>query len=292
MKKSIIYLLTFIIIPIFFYCSNSDENKSLLWKIETENNTVYLLGSWHLFKEEMYPLDKDIETAYDNSDIIVFEADIEPSSAMKLQAEMLDKGMFKGDSTLEMALGKNLYDKLISECQKINLPQIAINKMRPGIALLTFSSSYFLHKGFKPQLGLEYYFNEKGKTDGKTFDFLETLSFQLDLFIKLGNENLDELFKSSFDEIEQNDKYIDSMLTFWKIGDVENFGRIIDKEMDKYPTLKKETLTKRNENWVVKIEEYLRTGKNYFIVVGAGHLVGEDSVIELLKTNGYILEQI
>jgi uncharacterized protein YbaP (TraB family) len=40
-----------------------------------------------------------------------------------------------------------------------------------------------------------------------------------------------------------------------------------------------------------KIEGYLRTGKPYFVVVGAAHLVGKDGIPERLREKGYAVEQ-
>ena len=62
--------------------------------------------------------------------------------------------------------------------------------------------------------------------------------------------------------------------------------------MRKYPVIYKKFLTDRNERWVPKIEEQLRSGKDVFVVVGAGHLVGTNGVVELLKKKGYTVPQL
>jgi len=43
---------------------------------------------------------------------------------------------------------------------------------------------------------------------------------------------------------------------------------------------------------VSKIEDLLRTKETYFVIVGAGHLVGNRGIIEILKGKGYFVEQL
>ncbi|MEW6419537.1 MAG: TraB/GumN family protein [Nitrospirota bacterium] len=47
----------------------------------------------------------------------------------------------------------------------------------------------------------------------------------------------------------------------------------------------------RNRNMVSKIEDFLKTKETYFIVAGAGHLVGNKGIIEMLRNKGYNVEQ-
>jgi uncharacterized protein YbaP (TraB family) len=48
----------------------------------------------------------------------------------------------------------------------------------------------------------------------------------------------------------------------------------------------------RNGNMASRVEDLLRTKETYFVIVGAGHLVGDKGVIEILKKRGYLLEQL
>jgi uncharacterized protein YbaP (TraB family) len=50
-------------------------------------------------------------------------------------------------------------------------------------------------------------------------------------------------------------------------------------------------LIQRNKNWVQQIEGAMRNNKNFLFVVGAGHLVGPESVVDMLKERGYQVKQ-
>lgn len=66
-------------------------------------------------------------------------------------------------------------------------------------------------------------------------------------------------------------------------------GAVSDKKMN---SIYEKLIYERNRNMVSKIEEFLRTKETYFVVVGAGHLVGKKGIIEMLRGKGYPVEQL
>jgi uncharacterized protein YbaP (TraB family) len=84
-------------------------------------------------------------------------------------------------------------------------------------------------------------------------------------------------------------------LRAWKTGDVKNMESIATKPLaeDKnLSSLYEKLIYERNRNMVLRIEEFLKTKETYFVVVGAGHLVGKKGIIEMLKGKGYHVEQL
>jgi len=65
------------------------EAKSLLYKVSSETSTVYILGSIHLAKQELYPLDKTIREAYSKSDVLVVELDAESQESVRAMQEAM-----------------------------------------------------------------------------------------------------------------------------------------------------------------------------------------------------------
>ncbi len=52
-----------------------------------------------------------------------------------------------------------------------------------------------------------------------------------------------------------------------------------------------ELITNRNYAMTEKIEGFLKTDKNYFVVVGAGHVIGEEGIVALLRKKAYRVSQ-
>jgi hypothetical protein len=84
---------------------------------------------------------------------------------------------------------------------------------------------------------------------------------------------------------------LDTLVSEWVDGDVHGIGLLMSNpdmmgSDDVYDAL----LKSRNEIWVGKIEAMLEEPGTRLIAVGAGHLAGEDSVIEMLEAKGYEVE--
>src|ERR1051325_7324774 len=83
-----------------------------LWEARGKSNSVYLLGSMHFAKEDMYPLAKPIEQAYDGSSLIVFEADLGEMKSMETQASLIKAGMCPPGEDLSQQVGPETYSAL------------------------------------------------------------------------------------------------------------------------------------------------------------------------------------
>jgi hypothetical protein len=58
------------------------------------------------------------------------------------------------------------------------------------------------------------------------------------------------------------------------------------------PKLYKRLITDRNRDWIPHLETLMASGKKTLVIVGVGHLVGKDSVINLLKSRGYKVKKM
>lgn len=82
---------------------------------------------------------------------------------------------------------------------------------------------------------------------------------------------------------------LDQLVAEWADGDVAGIGVMVASpegvgySREAYDAL----LVNRNARWIPKIEAMLDSPGTVFIAVGAGHLAGPDSVIEMLRTEGY-----
>jgi hypothetical protein len=88
---------------------------------------------------------------------------------------------------------------------------------------------------------------------------------------------------------------MDSLIRAWKSGDPKGMEPIITKSVKEDPRLSpvyEKLIYERNRKMLSKIEEYLKGSGTYFVVVGAGHLIGEKGMIETLRRKGYRVEQI
>jgi uncharacterized protein YbaP (TraB family) len=121
---------------------------------------------------------------------------------------------------------------------------------------------------------------------------LETVDFQLSLFDGLSKEDGDAMMREMLQEISTFKKSLSEIVTAWQTGDIRALNNLLLQAMRDYPQIHKKLLIDRNKLWVEKIDKLRGGGKNVFVVVGAAHLVGTNSVVDLLQKKGLRIQQL
>ena len=96
-------LLTLILIAAACRASAA-EHKLFAWRVAGDPGTVYLLGSIHVGKPDLYPLPQQIEQAFAVSAELVKEIDTSGSNLALLQQQVLQRGLYTGGDKLESHL--------------------------------------------------------------------------------------------------------------------------------------------------------------------------------------------
>jgi uncharacterized protein YbaP (TraB family) len=109
---------------------------------------------------------------------------------------------------------------------------------------------------------------------------------------RLPDKQQREFLLYSVDDVERMTSELDLLLSAWRRGDAKGMARLLQEGFDEYPDLYRPLTVERNRKWVPQIEDLLDDKDDYLVVVGALHLVGTDSVIDLLERKGYQLEQL
>ncbi|NNE90347.1 MAG: TraB/GumN family protein [Verrucomicrobiales bacterium] len=266
---------------------------SCIWKVAGKNgNTIFLAGSVHLLRDQDYPIPPAYDAVYDKSLRLVFEIDMrkmeDPSELLKIR----EKGLYPAGDSLKKHLSKKTWRLLEKYIRKNNLQQMQMERMRPGFAYLTISSLETMKLGAKPELGLEGVFFQKSKKDAKPSGGLETMEFQLNLFNELSDEEQDEMLREGLTSIDETAESIDEMIGAWKNGNAKELDRLMTEQFEENAKIRELLLTNRNKDWIPHIEEAMEGKQNVMFLVGAGHLVGKDSVVDLLRKKGYTVEQV
>ena len=81
------------------------------------------------------------------------------------------------------------------------------------------------------------------------------------------------------------------MMRYWQKGQVAKLHALLFKSFEDYPEIEDRLLLQRNKDWVAKIEAMLGGPETVLVVVGAGHLIGSGSVVDILRQKGYTVKQ-
>jgi uncharacterized protein len=257
-----------------------------LWELHGKHNTVYLLGSIHVLRQSDYPLPPVMLEAYRDAKSILMEVNLQEISSEQVQAEMLGSAVLPEGKTLPGVLGSARYGHADVLAHEVGVELSLFDQFAPWFAAEAISQVQLTQLGFQPEAGIEMYFMERARNDGKSVAGLETVHDQIAVFQNMSLDTQAEYLVSSLEQAHDLPKEVDSMVRAWQRGDTQWFANQLRSELGKDPRLYESVLVARNRKWVPKIEALLDDDKNYLVIVGTGHLVGQGSVIDLLKKDG------
>ena len=106
------------------------------------------------------------------------------------------------------------------------------------------------------------------------------------------NEKEQEAFLlQTLRDLEVIEQMADEMVTSWKTGDADRLQSVMSISFKEYPDIYNRLVLKRNNEWMPKLKSLLNLKENALVIVGAGHLVGSESVLDLLRKQGFSIDQ-
>lgn len=284
MNKLKIFFILAITTLVSVSCSilkTENTEETFLWKVDDGNSHIFLLGSIHVAKPDMYPLDYRIEEAFRSSDIVAFEIDmskVEPLSIMKFMT-------YTDGTKLRDRISSENYEKIRQKFAAMGLTETMFETMRPWAAAITLQSNILHNAGYDQSLGIDQHFLTKATNEGKKVRELETAEYQMGLLSEFDNVG-DSFINYTLESSEGPEAEIDRMIKAWKEGNKKELINILDSSRYEYPefeSMYEKIIDQRNNNMTNKVEEWLKEDKTIFIVVGAGHIIGEKGIINQLK---------
>lgn len=268
------------------------KTKNPIWRIQTDNNKVYLLGSVHLLKKEDYPLPEVLEKALEDSRKLVVEVKLDELEDPTTQQMILSKGLNPEKQSLRQIVSSETYELARKQTQAMGLEIEKFALFKPWLLALTLTTLEMQRLGFDPRYGIDKYFFDKARKENKDVLNLETAEYQIDRFNGMSTKMQETFLLQTLREIDTIGKEFAEIVDAWKVGDTKALEATLLESFTEFPEAYQQLVLERNSNWLPQIESFLEQRENYLIVVGAGHLVGKDGLIALLKAKGYSVEQL
>jgi uncharacterized protein len=294
MKKTIIVVLA--VFNLLILAKELPAKDNFLWKVENGPTTMYLLGSIHLMPESAYPLDEKIEASFNEADVLAIEADPTKIDQTKVQQLIMSKSMYPQGETLKANIDFVLYNKVADVFVTLGMPLQQLDLFKPWFVSLKLAMLEIQKTNLNSRLGVDLHFIEQAKEKKMEIIELENGMDQLELFTSFPEEAQEQYLEYSLDNYENVQELFDTMLAAWKSGDAELMNKATRQKMLGFcktmPGLEEyydKMFSQRDIKIVEKLDNILKSKekKTYFVVVGAGHLIGEDGLLQLLKDKGY-----
>ncbi len=267
------------------------ENARLLWEISAGKQHGWILGSIHVARPDFYPLPAAVENAFRESTTLAVEIDADDDT---INQKMLSFVTYPKGDKLENHLTPATWAKLNI---LVGGNAESLQQMKPVILSTVLAINSFTALGFSPEAGIDLHFIRRAKSEGKKLVELESAQFQAQLLGTVNDADGDAMLDQTIDSLNNGEaaKQITQMAQAWKTGDLKSLTTLLQEANEKDPASKKMMkilLDDRNPSMAKKIGQLIRTGKQPFVVVGAAHMTGPNSILLLLQKQGFKVRMV
>ena len=301
---SVLALCAFTLIATFSPVSAENaRTRPALWKIHGVTGDVYLFGSFHILPEGLDWRHSELERALQSAQRLEFEIDLDESQNVAVMGGLVQRyGLLPPGQSLFKILAPEYRKKLDDTVTSLGLAPASIDRMRPWLVALTITSLSIVKQNTKPgdeidpsaattdQGGVDIQLWNWAKANNKERGALETTENQIRVFADLNRDQEIQYLIMTLVQTAEMSKSIEDLLTAWKNGDTQTLDKSLNGEMDSFQAMRKALFQDRHEKWLPQIEAMLHDGKTHVVIVGAAHLVGKGSVIDLLRAKGLKVE--
>jgi hypothetical protein len=255
-----------------------------------------LFGTIHVGARKMYPLSPAVEQAYAAARVLALEADPTDQSAA---IAAVQRSTYTPPDNLANHVSPMLMEDVKKTLPAVGLPIEYARAMRPDLLAMTIAMMEIGRQGYDANLGLDMHFARLAKREGKRIVELESIAGQIDLLGSFSPELQEAMLRATVDSVRDGSLTTDTheLVSAWSAGDPARLMDQVDKEVDGLPEqaaaeMRERLYDARNREMAGKIIAMLAGADPTFVAVGAGHLLGDTGIVELLRRKGYAIRRL
>ena len=270
------------------FAAKTQGATACVWKVTGPNGGVaYLGGSVHSLRKSDYPLPASYTQAFDASTRMAFEVD--ERALDRSSQSLLKEGTYRKGDSLKNHVDPRTYDYMRRVFGLMNIPEKTYSQYRPWLIVLMLQS--MSSRRLLPEIGVDQYFMKRAAKRSMPVVGLESVDEHSRVYVGLSDRQSEILLLITFIPNENPIDH-DRMIKMWRRGDADGLATMLRHDSAEFPVFNERLIDARNRAWVPKIEKFLQSGQTYFVIVGAGHLGGNNGVPALLRAKGYQVEQL
>ncbi len=264
-----------------------------MWKIQNGYTTVYLLGSIHAMREDMYPLPSPILDAFRKSDTVVFEVDLTKLDREEMSRVMAELGTYEPPAYINDDLSPETIDLLVTYLRDAKISMGQVRHLKPWHLSLNIGVMELNRLGYETELGLDQHLQNLAVQEGKEVRELESFIQQIRVLSSDPVDIQDLALRVSLLERDKVREDINQMIAAWREGDADMMYQLTLDSVQVYPKLQSQMsrlVLSRNVKMTNKVREYLDTNGNYLVVAGALHMGGPQGIVNLLAKDYEVVQ--
>ena len=259
-----------------------------VWQVSGGESPVYVFGGLHMLKNGTAWMDDTLRDRILSADGVLMEISEEEMSPKVTLPLLLKYGfLLEKDDCLKKHLPAALYDDLAARMAEQGTPKEALVRFRPWLAAQMLSTQALIRLGYRVENGTEATLLALAKAHRIKVSGLETAEDQMILFSEMTEAQGIRSVRHELDELPTLKTKMPQFVAAWMDGDLVALARLSREDALGLGRLQGKLVGERNRKWAQTISQgILRRPGTYFVAVGMGHLVGEDSLLRLLADAG------
>lgn len=266
------------------------QAEPAMWVVRDDDSTIYLVGTVHVLRPDMVWDSKKVTKSVADSTELWLE--LVDADNQEVVTSLIQKHGFDATKPLSKKLNEQQKAKLADVAKKYGISVTSLEPMRPWVAAVMLTMMQVQKAGYDPKSGVDQFIQAQAEKEGDKILGFETLEQQMKFFADLPEEEQVAFLEQTLDYASEGVALLDRLAKAWSEGDVKTLEDVFVEEMKtKAPNLYDKLLVQRNVRWAEQVEEILRGSGVHQIAVGAGHLVGPDSLQAQLEKRGVKVER-
>lgn len=266
---------------------NKDGN-SLLWKISGNGlaKSSFIFGTFHLMCKDDIALSAQLKTALSKSNTLYLELDMDDPAML-----------FGAMKYMNMQDGKELKEFYTDE-EFVRITTFFSETLHTPLMLFKNAKPYFLVALLYPQMlqcssaaSIEEALVKQAKEYNIEVKGLETIEQQASIFDSIPYALQAKELLKNIDSLEKYQSEFNELLTSYKSQELSRIETLVSKSEFGTNNDMDLLVNNRNRNWISQLDTLMRN-ESVFAAVGAGHLVGDNGLLQLLKNKGYKVEPL
>jgi uncharacterized protein YbaP (TraB family) len=267
---------------------------TFLWEVIGLTNRAYLYGTVHAGKKEWFPLSREVEDAFNDSNVLVVEADVSNTAAMAKHGGSMS---YTAPDNLRNHVPADDYERFRKLLPRYRFPESQVVQMKPFLAVSLLVFGEWARQGYEPQWSIDSYLIARAKGEAKPIKEIEGIDMQMRLMDSLSDKENQTIFDGTLFALESglSGDQINGLVKAWQAGDPDGLlgiARNYNAQVKGAAEFEDKFIWSRHEDMLKKIDGYLSEGKErHFIAVGSLHLAGPQGLVEGLRKRGYVVRQ-
>lgn len=263
-----------------------------IWVAKDYDSTLYLFGTVHLLPDDLAWQKDDMRAAFAKAGTVFFEVDTGEDG--QVQAAVLTTSLGMRSDGLRLSDSLDSYQLKLLEAAAHNggLTIASLDSMKPWLAAEFLSFAAATNAGLSAELSADEALKSRAARGGKNVIYLESMEEQIRASAELPKFVQMNLLTEAMERFNTLGADMTDVAEAWSVGQTDVLTRKLIRPMKtQAPEVFNSLLRDRNRKWASRLARFMDDSGTGFVAVGTAHLLGEDSLLDELREQGYTVSR-